>query len=96
MCYEVDAVSKISSREKLTFIRLLFGDFDFFFLSLLSEDSADWHLTTANNSRTAFSAVNRSVIRGKHLPVDSLSSCHCVLFCFVFFPPVFQSQEIPK
>lgn len=50
----------------------------------------------ANNSRTAFSAVNRSVIREKHLPVDSLSSCRCVLFCFVFFPPVFQSQEIPK
>lgn len=28
MCYKVDSVSKISSREKLTFIRLLFGDFD--------------------------------------------------------------------
>lgn len=28
MCYNVDSVSKISSREKLTFIRLLFGDFD--------------------------------------------------------------------
>lgn len=27
-CYKVDSVSKISSREKLAFIRLLFGDFD--------------------------------------------------------------------
>lgn len=28
MCYKVDSVSKISSREKLAFIRLLFRDFD--------------------------------------------------------------------
>lgn len=28
MCYKVDSVYKISSREKLTFIQLLFGDFD--------------------------------------------------------------------
>lgn len=47
----------------------------------------------ANNSRAAFSAVNRSVIGEK----QSTVCLRATVFCFVFFPPpVFQSQEIPK
>lgn len=46
-----------------------------------------------NNSRTAFSAVNRSVLREKHLPLDSLSLCPCVLFGLGFFFLQFSSPR---